>query len=193
MLDVFDHLPHGHPLAGAMLRRELLSRTFSWTIAAPSTLRWIVRCASGAGLLEVGAGTGYWAARLRQAGADIVATDAHGVEHNGFAGGFQHAQTVVCSAVDAVRRYPGRTLMILWPPKDDPMAAQALRAYQGDSFLYVGEGPGGMCADTAFFAELERGWLPAAIAPLTVRWLGHRDRPTLYRRRPRAVRTSRRP
>lgn len=38
------------------------------------------------------------------------------------------------------------------------MAVEALRAYQGDLLVYVGEGNGDACADDDFFAELEDGW-----------------------------------
>jgi len=46
-------------------------------------------------------------------------------------------------AVDAVRaaRASGRTLFLCWPPFDDDGASYAaLRAYQGDTFIYAGGG-----------------------------------------------------
>jgi hypothetical protein len=52
-------------------RRELAAR-FAWAIPAPAALAAV---AEAGPLVETGAGTGYWAALLRELGADVVATD----------------------------------------------------------------------------------------------------------------------
>ncbi|WP_180219529.1 hypothetical protein [Streptomyces sp. UH6] len=183
LLDVFDSLPKGHPLASAMLRREELSRTYSWAVATASAIRWIADVTKGRELLEVGAGAGYWARQLRLAGVDILPTDVHRAGANGYAGGFRYSDVQVTTAVEAVRRHPTRTLMMVWPPLADSMAVEALRAYTGDTFLYIGDGPQGLCADPAFVEELRRHWRLTAVCPLAVRWLGYTDQPRLFRRR----------
>ncbi|MEW1632802.1 hypothetical protein AB0469_01885 [Streptomyces sp. NPDC093801] len=183
VVEVFDHLPGERGAAALMLRRRDLAGLYSWALVTASVVDWIRGALGGAALLEVGAGSGYWARQLSLGGVDVLATDLHGVEANGFTHGFRYADVQGLGAVDAVRRHPGRALLIVWPPPADPMAAEALRAYRGDTFLYAGEGPGGMCADAGFFAELERHWVAREVCPLTVRWLGHGDAVTLYRRR----------
>ncbi|MGW0391241.1 hypothetical protein ACWDYJ_10120 [Streptomyces sp. NPDC003042] len=183
VIEVFDHLPGERSASPLMLRRRDLAGLYSWAVVTASALRWIREVTDGSSLLEVGAGSGYWARQLSVAGLDVVATDLHDVEANGFTHGFRYTTVQRHTAADAVRRHPDRALLLVWPPPADPMAAQALRAYRGEVFLYVGEGPGGMCADAAFFAELRRHWVARATCPLTVRWLGHTDRLTLYRRR----------
>ncbi|MFB0630080.1 hypothetical protein [Streptomyces sp. AB3(2024)] len=183
VVEVFDHLPGDRPASPLMLRRQDLAGLYSWAVCTASAVEWIGSVTGGAPLVEVGAGSGYWARQLSLAGVGVVATDLHPVEGNGFTHGFRYAEVETLAAAEAVRRHPGHTLLLVWPPPADPMAVRALRAYRGDLFLYVGEGPGGMCADAAFFAELRRHWTVEAVCRPTVRWLGHADRVTLYRRR----------
>ncbi|MFF5703611.1 hypothetical protein ACFY7H_14045 [Streptomyces sp. NPDC012794] len=183
VVEVFDHLPREEDAAPLMLRRQDLAGLYSWAVLTGSVAQWIRDVTGGTPLLEAGAGSGYWARQLSRAGLDVLATDLNEVEANAFTHGFRYADIETATAVDAVLRHPGRTLMLVWPPPADAMAAEALRAYGGDTFLYVGEGPGGMCADADFFAELRRHWTAGATCPLTVRWLGHGDGVTLYRRR----------
>lgn len=183
VVEVFDHLPGERDAAPLMLGRRDLAGLYGWAVITASVAGWIREALAGAAVLEVGAGSGYWARQLTLAGLDVLATDLHRVEANGFTHGFRHAEVETLGAADAVRRHPGRALLLVWPPPGDPMAAEALRAHRGDTFLYAGEGPGGMCADAAFFDELDRHWAVADVCPLTVRWLGHGDAVTLYRRR----------
>ncbi|MEW9554859.1 hypothetical protein [Nonomuraea sp. NPDC050783] len=183
VVDVFDHLPRGHPAASLMLRREDLSAMYSWAIVTSSALSWTAGMIGGRGLVEVGAGSGYWSHQLTRAGIDVIATDVAGAADNRFSRGFQYAEVAVEPAAEAVRAHADRVLLLVWPPHRDPMAVQALRAYSGDVLLYAGEPRGGLCADEAFFDELERHWRQEAVCPVAVRWLGHDDRLVLYRRR----------
>lgn len=181
-IDLLDHLPSGHPAAPSMLRRSELSAVYSWAIVTRSALRWIGEVTDGVPLVEVGAGSGYWARQMSRAGMDVVATDAAGATANAFTRGFQYADVRLMSATEAVRAHPDRTLMLVWPPHRDPMAIAALSEYAGDTLIYVGEPRGGLCADDAFFDELRRHWRLEAVSPVNVRWLGHNDRIALYRR-----------
>ncbi|CAE7481917.1 unnamed protein product, partial [Symbiodinium pilosum] len=60
-------------------------------------------------------------------------------------------------AEEALRRSPGRTLLLVYPPPG-PMAIRCLTSYTGDVLLYVGEGRGGVNGDNAFFDALSMGW-----------------------------------
>jgi hypothetical protein len=55
--------------------RVELSAKYSWAIPSPQTLRWILDRLEGRGIVEMGAGTGYWAQMLSLGGADVVAYD----------------------------------------------------------------------------------------------------------------------
>ncbi|TAL31616.1 MAG: hypothetical protein EPN93_17625 [Spirochaetes bacterium] len=92
-------------------------------------------------LVEIGAGSGYWAWCLTQAGADIIAYDIAPPEdelpwpHGSFEKGnywFEHEwYQVIEGGPEAAARHPDRTLFLCWPPLDSPMAIDALTAYGG--------------------------------------------------------------
>ncbi|WP_149563014.1 hypothetical protein [Streptomyces cacaoi] len=181
VVEVLDHLPGWAAPAPSMLRRQYLSRIYSWALASRTAVDWAVRSLDGRKLVEVGAGTGYWASLLADRGLDVLATDQH-VHRNGYADMFRFAAVQPLDAPTAAARHPDRVLGLWWPPRDDPMAVDTLRAYRGEHLLYVGDARGGQCADAAFFDELESGWHPVSSCPLTLRWLGNSDGATLYRR-----------
>lgn len=187
VIDVFDHLPAETGLS--LPTRQALSRLYSWGLASRTTCEWIADCLAGRPLLEVGAGAGYWARLLRLCGVDVRATDAQAqVEHNGWTGHYRWSEVTPADAVESAASAPDHALALIWPPPGDPMAVQALRAYQGPAVLYIGDSPGGLCATPAFFTELKTRWRPASHSPLTLRWLGNHDRATHYVRRETAGR-----
>lgn len=182
VIDVFDHLPPDHDAASAMILRQELSRVYSWAIASRTVLDWFADRLSGRGLLEVGAGSGYWAWLLRTHGIDVLATDSV-TDRNGYTDRFRYTDIHTATAVEAARQHADRVLAIIWPPHQDPMATEALRAYEGPGLFYIGDRPGGLCAEPSFFAELAERWRPASRCPLSLRWLGYRDEATFYVRR----------
>jgi hypothetical protein len=178
-------------------RRKELAAIFAWAIPDEAALAMLARHGP---LLESGAGTGYWAALLSDRGADVVAGDIAGVRGSGppQAGGGSSAQpgghrrwtaVLAFNAVSAVRAFPDRVLFLCWPPFDDDGASYAaLRAYQGDVLLYVGDSPGphgasGATGTVRFHRELALNWAPAEQAAIPA-WPGLRDRLVVYRRNP---------
>ncbi|MGW4890841.1 hypothetical protein ACWEQL_01015 [Kitasatospora sp. NPDC004240] len=182
VIDVFDHLPA--ELGAPLPRRQELSRVFSWALASRTAVDWTAGCLDGRGLLEVGAGSGYWASLLRARGLDVLATDAEARPgHNGWTNRFRFTDVRAGLAAEDAAAHPDRVLALLWPPHRDPMAVDTLRAYRGPALLYLGDRPGGLCADDAFFAELAARWRPVSRCPLALRWLGNHDTATCYVRR----------
>lgn len=131
--------------------RRYAVQAYAWAIP---TDRAIDDIAQYSPILEVGAGSGYWASLLADAGADIIATDPYPPSETFFP---------VEKLADrvAVQRYgAGRTLFIAWPPYDMPVAYDALRAYEavgGHRVVYIGEGMWGCTADDAFHTALGVG------------------------------------
>src|SRR5262249_41959535 len=81
-------------------------------------------------------------------------------------------------------RHPDRSLLLSWPPMGEPMAYNALRAYRGDTLLYIGDAEGGLTADSAFFRELSRNWRLVETAPVDQwRVSESRDKLWVYKRR----------
>jgi hypothetical protein len=55
--------------------RSTLVKKYSWAIPSPESIEWIVKVLDGRPVVEIGAGTGYWAWLLTQAGVDIRCYD----------------------------------------------------------------------------------------------------------------------
>lgn len=106
-------------------------------------------------IVEIGAGTGYWAWFLSQFGLDVVAYDIH-PHYNKFAKNV-HYPVEVGHPIEA-RCYPDRALMLVWPLHSTNMASSTLQYYKGKWVIYVGEGKGGCTGDTPFHEALEREW-----------------------------------
>lgn len=110
-------------------------------------------------LLEIGCGCGYWSFELRRAGIDVIATDP-GLGRYRFLGQAGHWERLWVddiervSGEDAVKKYPQRNLLIIWPDYGDSWPVECLRAFAGKTVLYGGEWMG-CTADEEFHSHLE--------------------------------------
>ena len=111
-------------------------------------------------LLEVGAGSGYWSYEFRRAGVDIIATDPGTGRYRlggKWLGWEPWLEVERLDGVTAVRRWPARALLMVWPDME-AWAAATLEAFAGSTVVYVGEGAGGCTADDRFHELLEERW-----------------------------------
>ena len=110
-------------------------------------------------IVEVGAGSGYWAAELQAAGMDVRATDPG--EMDAMWSGLRPNEYGVVeglTGVEAVEEYgPDYTLMMVWPQMDS-WPADTLAAYRGDQLILVGEDRDGCTGTDRLFDILEAGW-----------------------------------
>lgn len=112
-------------------------------------------------LLEIGAGSGYWTYELRKYGVDCVATDTMESTYGFFNGKdprrWDHHYTTIeiLNSVEAVRKYPNRTLLTVWPDYKESWAADALDIFTGQTVIYMGEGYGNATADDRFHELLD--------------------------------------
>jgi hypothetical protein len=152
-LDAFEHRdPEKEPR---------LRFSYAYGVPTPAALRLI---AEHQPLIEIGAGSGYWAWLLRQMHVDVVAYDLEppdGTYRNAFFEGGLTWTEVSEGGAEAVHEHPERTLFLCWPPPASPMAEECLAAFHGDIVLYVGEWRGA-CATSAFFDALERSFTQVA-------------------------------
>ena len=108
-------------------------------------------------VIEVGAGTGYWAAALQDRGAEVVAYDVAPAPPRGGgrgsraaaapAGNEYHAEIpafteVLQGGTESAGRHPDHALFLCYPPPKCDMAERCLRAYPGPVVLHVGEWEG---------------------------------------------------
>jgi len=142
-------------------RRTFVSR-FSFAIPNDEALTII----AGQGpILEIGAGSGYWAYEIAKRGVDIISTDINPVPEGGRDEGGLHFNksyhpVLKMSALEALAAYQNRSLLIVWPSLNESWAYEAIDAYQGSSIIYVGENEGGCCADDRFFTLLYKRFEP---------------------------------
>ena len=132
---------------GFEYRRNLVLK-YAWAIPSNEA---IARIAMHSPLIEVGAGSGYWASLIADAGADIIATDIEPPEAT-------YYPVARMEARKAVRAHPDRTLLMVWPPYDMPMAYRAISAYRGSRFIYVGEDSGGCTGDARLWDSIRLNW-----------------------------------
>ena len=138
-------------------RRELVDR-YSWSIP---TERALTVLGDYAPIFEMGAGTGYWAYEMRRRGIQVQAYDKYPPHrtHNHYHDKARRAWTgVLYGRPPKAKRRPRHTLFLSWPPYASPMAYDTLRAYQGDTFIYVGESAWGCTGCNKFHDLLDAAW-----------------------------------
>lgn len=163
--------------------RQHLATHYAWSIISPGDVAWISEQLDGRAVVEIGAGTGYWAWQLEQAGIDVAAYDPHPVgEDNSHCKAGPYT-TVLRDDATAVKHHQDRALMMVWPPYGGNHARHALSVYTGDLLIYAGEPWGGCTADDGFYELLEDEWEEISVAPKHVTWWGIHCQLSAYTRR----------
>jgi hypothetical protein len=135
--------------------RSRYVREVSWAIPSEEALRAISALGP---IVEIGAGGGYWAQLLRERGVDILAFDQQPDPELNPKYLARTWGPVAQAPATIAAEYPERTLLLIWPPQDDPMAHQALQNYRGDRVAYIGGSYQGLWADDAFHQLLAEEW-----------------------------------
>jgi hypothetical protein len=174
-----------HYLLGIKHQHESINRwdfTSYWSWAVPIN-KAIEMIAKYSPVIEIGAGKGYWASLISKKGAVIRAYDEKPYVNHWCSPGKKY-HPVLIGGVDVFkeRRYKNWSLFICWPPYGDELAYEALKAFKGDIFIYIGESSGGCTGDDRFFDELEGHWRKIEECALP-RWEGINDYLTIYERR----------
>lgn len=174
----------GRPWSSKYEARGPLVLKYSWAIPNDEAIEVVRRYSP---IVEVGAGTGYWASLIAAAGADIRAFDSSPPRFS--KNHFYHDTTwfhVERGHATVAARFPHRTLFLCWPPYDTGMAAATLRAYRGKHVIYIGESWGGCTGNDEFHDMLERDFWKVEHVDIP-QWFGIRDFLGVYRRRPRPL------
>jgi len=161
-------------------RSEFIGR-FSFAIPSPQAVAAIAEHIQDRKLLELGAGTGLWASLLSAIGVPVAAVDNHSWNGNV---PIQHGLWYPVEHSDAkaaVTKYADHTaIFFCWPDYDKPWAAEALRHFQGDRLVYIGEGDGGCTGDAEFHAQRYH-WREKEVIDIP-QWPGIHDAVHLYER-----------
>jgi len=134
-------------------------RVLSYAVPSRRAIALLRRVARGSHVLEIGAGTGLWAAALAAARVRVVAVDAasrnannalrysftwpDGTASRGLVSrdnGRLFHRVRAADGVHAARRSRASTLLLCWPPGEgDSLAADALAVFRGRFVAFVGE------------------------------------------------------
>lgn len=134
-------------------------------------------------LVEVGCGTGYWSALLRNAGLDVIATDliASGDPGYGFTVG-RCCEVTAMGAAEAAAAFPERAVFCSWPTREDAWAVDMVRALgPGRALALIAEPADGRTASAALYDELARDFSLVRAVEIP-QFPGARDRLYLCRR-----------
>lgn len=165
----------------AGIDRYGLCTAFAFSICTPGDLTWIKQLIGARGIVEIGAGRGYWAYMLEQAGVTVHPYDMHVPGDTSYFFNTSGTFTDVHRGDhNAVRDHDSDVLFMSWPSYDEPWAYEALRAYRGDMVIYAGEGDGGCTADDAFHDLLESDWTWLSTSSKHMTWWGIHDTLTAY-------------
>jgi len=161
-------------LPGWLAWKAAVARHFAWAVPTEPAIATIRRHADR--VLEIGAGSGYWAWLMRQGGIAVAAYDTSPPPST---------WTEVRSGDASMASYdPADALFLCWPPWASDMAYEALARHRGDRFIFVGEWMGG-CATPDFFRLLTARF--EAIDSIALpQWYMRNDFLAVFRRRGRA-------
>ena len=144
---------------------------YAWAIPSEEAIRAIIECGP---VVEIGAGSGYWASLIAQLGGDVVAYDQYEPKANKDYPFEQGWFPVQKGGPEKAAEHAERALFLCWPPYNDSFARECVDAYQGDTVIFVGEGRGGCTADDDFFRTMgESSWdweNEETLEPLSDEW-----------------------
>lgn len=169
-LELFNELVLADRALIESVRKKLIW-AYSWAVPSREAIAELVLRQP---LVEIGSGTGYWAWLVAQAGGRIIAYDREPLQPPKWI-------EVIEGEASRVRDHADATLFLCWPPYKDPMAADALAHYHGDTVIYVGEFRG-RTADDLFHTRLEADWILERELKIPS-WPGFRDALHVFRRK----------
>ena len=155
-VELYDWYAAPNLTIGSFQLRDDYVHKYSWAIPNKTAIDALIEHSP---IVEIGAGTGYWAALIAEAGGNILAFDPHPPRINSTRNPYHENQTTVFpvkrGGPKVAAKYSDRTLFLCWPPYNSKMAHQTLQAYNGNTVIFIGEGMGGCTGDDEFFRLLE--------------------------------------
>lgn len=138
---------------GDYTARHRLVRKYAWAIPTYAAVKHVTEYTNK--VVEIGAGTGYWAMCLAAVGIEVKAFDIKPYKNLWCDGSWFQVEK---GSPGAAANYRDHALFLCWPPYDDTLAVDALRSYSGNTLIYVGEGWGGCTGDDEFHDLLVKEW-----------------------------------
>jgi len=173
----FDHKNYcdSDPFLSKYIFREKLVLIYAWAVTDPNALDAIVKATQDTGIIEIGAGRGYWASILANCGVNVVAYDTGKDDYIG------SYYPVGNDGTEMVSEHKNRALFLCWPPYDTSMAYDCVSKYQGNTLIYIGENRGGCNANDDFFNFVSKNFKLDCRIDMA-QWKGLHDDLYIYRR-----------
>ena len=156
-----------HPASVALteLRRDF-SNQYGFPVITADAVHRLSETMRGRQVLEVGAGNGYLAKQLQDAGVDLFPTDPHHPSASGYhLGSTQHTTIIKADAALAIRELPEMDLLWSWPTRDKA-SGLALQDFSGEILIYIGEEHDGCTGGDLFHEILEQDFHTPEIIPI---------------------------
>jgi len=155
-----------------------MCREYSFAIPTKEAIQEVAKLSP---LIEIGAGSGYWASLLKKAGATVEAFDKFPKENKYK---FTKTYTNIKTADEKILKdFPENyNLFLCWPNYDNDFAYNALSNFKGHFLAYIGEGKGGCTGNNKFHDLLKQKWIESKTVSIP-QWDGIHDQLYIYRRR----------
>lgn len=149
----------------AMMLRDIYIAEFGFSVPTPAFIDLMKNFGA---ILEVGAGQGYLSQVLRHSGVDSIATDANpghmeavrarAISEDNLPTRERNLPVDVLTAEEAIKAYPGRTILCSWPDyQSDWITKAAAGMAKGQRLAVIGEGYGGCTGEDGLFDLVEAG------------------------------------
>jgi len=159
--------------------RDVLVKKYAWAIPDNAAIEAIKSL--GKAILEIGAGSGYWARVLSEAGISVTCFDALTGQYSFTENWFE----VNKGSIEQIKGNSDKALMLCWPNYDEPFAYDAAIEYMeqgGNTLIYIGESQGGCTADDKFFELMRKEWVVKQEVMIP-NWFGIHDSLVIYTRK----------
>lgn len=123
-------------------------------------------------LIEIGAGSGYWAYLINKKGGDIITFDNKRREYDKYWYNVNYGNT------NKVKEYPERTLFLCWPENEDSMGFDSIKNSISETVILIGEKNG--CTGSKGMDSLLRRNYTLEKHISIPQWMCNRDRLTIY-------------
>lgn len=151
--------------------RVQLAEQYAWAIPSSEIINKLVDYSP---IVEIGAGTGYWAHLINQHGGDVVAIDPDPPDTTW--------TDIKQRTHEHVIKYPNHTLLMCWPAFVKHWPVQTIKDYPGNRAVYVGEPRGGNCGSVELHDEIRRSFGPATDVIPIPQWEARNDKAYVFER-----------
>lgn len=148
----FNSIKHGYTTDWRY--RDSFVEEYAWAVPNTEAIEAIKNL--NMPIIEIGAGSGYWAKLISNAGVDVVAFDKR-LDYVFTQSWFD----VKDGSIEMIKDYPGRAMMLCWPCYQSSFAYEATMEFMrrgGNTMIYIGEDSFGCTGDDKFHRVRQKYW-----------------------------------